>query len=69
MADQDRRTVEKRGVDVVGLVFGVAALVAAAYTLSDGAAWPGFLDLRWALAGGAMVIGIGLLAGSVRRRG
>lgn len=66
MADQD--SVEKRGVDVVGLVFGVAALVAAAYMLSDGASWPAFLDLRWALAGGAMVIGLGLLAGSARRR-
>ncbi|WP_447004446.1 hypothetical protein ACRAKI_33280 [Saccharothrix isguenensis] len=65
MADQD--SIEKRGVDVVGLVFGVAALVAAAYMLSDGAAWPEFLDLRWALAGGAMVIGLGLLAGSARR--
>ncbi|WP_309115171.1 hypothetical protein [Saccharothrix sp.] len=64
----DREVQEKRGVDVVGLVFGVAALVAAAYMLSDGAAWPDFLDLRWVLAGGAMVIGLGLLAGSARRR-
>ncbi|XVV03199.1 hypothetical protein ACQPW3_38660 [Actinosynnema sp. CA-248983] len=64
----DRELQEKRGVDVVGLVFGVAALVAAAYMLSDGAAWPDFLDLRWALAGGAMVIGLGLLASSARRR-
>ncbi|MFD1149928.1 hypothetical protein [Saccharothrix hoggarensis] len=64
----DRDSIEKRGVDVVGLVFGIAALVAAAYMLSDGATWPDFLDLRWALAGGAMVIGLGLLAGSARRR-
>lgn len=69
MADQEQRSVEKRGVDVVGLVLGISALVAAAYMLSDGAAWPEFLDLRWALAGGAMVIGIGLLAGAARRRG
>ncbi|CAL9673943.1 hypothetical protein AB0A74_09090 [Saccharothrix sp. NPDC042600] len=66
MADGELK--EKRGVDVVGAVFGVAALVAAAYMLSDGAAWPDFLDLRWALAGAAMVIGLGLLAGSARRR-
>jgi hypothetical protein len=64
----DRDVSEKRGVDVVGLVFGVAALVASAYMLSDGASWPEFLDLRWVLAGGAMVIGLGLLAGSARRR-
>ncbi|QFZ23405.1 hypothetical protein [Saccharothrix syringae] len=68
MADRDR-SVERRDVDVVGLVLGVAALVASAYVLSDGTAWPAFLDLRWALAGGAMVIGIGLLAASLRRRG
>lgn len=66
MADQ--RLPEKRGLDVVGLVFGVAALVASAYMLTDGLGWPEFLDLRWLLAGGAMVIGVGLLAGSVRRR-
>ncbi len=66
MADQE--PIEKRGVDVVGLVFGVAALVASAYMLSNGASWPDFLDLRWVLAGGAMVIGLGLLAGSARRR-
>jgi hypothetical protein len=66
VADQELQ--DKRGFDVVGLVFGVAALVAAAYMLSDGAAWSDFLDLRWALAGGAMVIGLGLLAGSARRR-
>ncbi|GAA3842043.1 hypothetical protein GCM10022243_05550 [Saccharothrix violaceirubra] len=57
-----------RGVDVVGLVFGVSALVAAAYMLSDGKSWPAFLDVRWLLAGGAMVIGIGLLAGAARRK-
>ncbi|GAA1355132.1 hypothetical protein [Saccharothrix algeriensis] len=66
MADRD--SIEKRGIDVVGLVFGAAALVAAAYMLSDGASWPAFLDVRWALAGGAMVIGLGLLVGSARRR-
>jgi len=64
----DRDSIEKRGIDVVGLVFGAAALVAAAYMLSDGASWPAFLDVRWALAGGAMVIGLGLLVGSARRR-
>ncbi|QTR01441.1 hypothetical protein J7S33_18730 [Saccharothrix algeriensis] len=66
MADRD--SIEKRGIDVVGLVFGAAALVAAAYMLSDGASWPAFLDVRWALAGGAMVFGRGLLVGSARRR-
>ncbi|ACU40328.1 hypothetical protein KCV87_23345 [Actinosynnema pretiosum subsp. pretiosum] len=55
------------GIDVVSLVFGVTALIASAYMLTDGSALPG-LDLRWLLAGGALVIGLGLLGSSVRRR-
>lgn len=66
MADQELR--DKRGVDLVALVFGVAALLAAAYMLSDGAIWPGGFDLRWVFASGAVVIGLGLLAGSLLRQ-
>ncbi|GGP58644.1 hypothetical protein [Saccharothrix coeruleofusca] len=66
MAESELR--DKRGVDVVGLVFGIGTLLASAYMLTDGRIWPDFLDLRLLLAGGAMVIGIGLLAGSMRRR-
>ncbi|ATE57365.1 MULTISPECIES: hypothetical protein [Actinosynnema] len=55
------------GIDVVSLVFGLTALIASAYMLADDSALSG-LDLRWLLAGGALVIGLGLLGGSVRRR-
>lgn len=66
MADRD--PLEKRGVDVVGFVFGVGALIASAFMLSDGAIWPGELDPRWVLASGAVVIGLGLLVGSLLRQ-
>jgi hypothetical protein len=66
VADQEQY--EKRGVDVVGLVFGLGTLIAAAFMLSDGTIWPGDMDPRWVLASGAMVIGLGLLVGSLRKR-
>jgi hypothetical protein len=59
---------QRRGVDVVGLVFGLGALLASAYMITDGSFWPGSLDLRWVLAGGAMMIGLGLLVGSLVRK-
>jgi hypothetical protein len=59
---------ERRGVDVVGLVLGLGALLASAYMITDGAFWPESLDLRWVLAGGAMVIGLGLLVSSLVRK-
>jgi hypothetical protein len=55
-------------VDVFGLVFGLGALIAAAFMLSDGTIWPGHLDLRWVLASGAVVIGLALLASSLLRQ-
>lgn len=65
MADQE---VESRsGFDVVAFVFGIGALLASAFVLTGGDYWPDFLDLRWVVAGGAIVIGLGLLAGSVLR--
>lgn len=51
-----------------GLVFGLGALIAAAFMLSDGTIWPGHLDLRWVLASGAVVIGLALLASSLLRQ-
>ncbi|PRY43635.1 hypothetical protein [Umezawaea tangerina] len=66
MADQE---IEPRGgFDIVAFVFGVGALLAAGFVLTGGDYWPDFLDLRWVVAGGAIVIGLGLLAGSVLRQ-
>ncbi|GLZ30430.1 hypothetical protein Lesp02_26190 [Lentzea sp. NBRC 105346] len=55
----------KRPVDLIGLLFGLGALFASAFILTDGAF---SFDPRWVLAGLAMVIGLGLLVNSTRRR-
>ena len=66
MADQE---IEPRGgFDIVTFVFAIGAVLAAGFVLTDGNYWPDFLDLRWLLAGGAIIIGIGMLAGSVLRQ-
>jgi len=66
VADQE---IEPRGgFDVIAFVFGIGALLAAGFVLTGGDYWPDFLDLRWVVAGGAIVIGLGLLAGSVLRQ-
>ncbi|WNV90814.1 hypothetical protein [Umezawaea sp. Da 62-37] len=66
MADQE---IDSRGgFDVIAFVFGIGALLAAGFVLTGGDYWPDFLDLRWVVAGGAIVIGLGLLAGSVLRQ-
>ncbi|MFD9734050.1 hypothetical protein [Umezawaea sp. NPDC059074] len=63
----DRETEPRSGFDIVAFVFGIGALMASAFALTGGQYWPDFLDLRWVVAGGAIVIGLGLLAGSVLR--
>jgi hypothetical protein len=66
VADQE---VESRGgFDVVAFVFGIGALLASGFVLTGGEYWPDFIDLRWVVAGGAIVIGLGLLIGSVLRQ-
>jgi hypothetical protein len=55
----------KRPIDPIGLLFGLAAMCASAFILTDGAF---SFDPRWALATIAVVVGLGLLANSVRRR-
>ncbi|EHR49070.1 hypothetical protein SacmaDRAFT_0774 [Saccharomonospora marina XMU15] len=56
----------RRRVDIVTLLSGVAALLVSAYVLSDGATWLPDVDLRWVLAGGAVLVGTLLLAASMR---
>lgn len=61
MSDKDI----KRPVDLIGLLFGLGALGASAFILTDGAL---AIDPRWVLATIAVVVGVGLLANSLRRR-
>ena len=63
----------RRGVDLFTLLVGVLALAmsVSAFVGQVVFSWPGF-DPRWLLAGGAALLGVLLLAGSLRpgpRRG
>jgi hypothetical protein len=60
------RDVERRGPDLLTLLFGIATLVVSAYVLTDGRIWLPTLDPRWLLAGGALLVGLFLLISSVR---
>lgn len=68
MAEPDESGIErsKRPVDFVTLLSGIAALLVSAYVLSDGVTWLPEMDLRWVLAGGAVLIGTLMLAASMR---
>ncbi|MGH3431986.1 MAG: hypothetical protein ACRDQB_04030 [Thermocrispum sp.] len=56
-----------RRLDPLALVGGIGTLLVAAYVLSDGVNWLPAVDFRWVLAGLAGLIGVGLLASSLRR--
>jgi hypothetical protein len=54
--------------DPLALLAGLAALAVALTALVGSTSWFPPLDGRWILAGGAMAVGVALLAGSLRRR-
>ncbi|KAA9152567.1 hypothetical protein FPZ12_036645 [Amycolatopsis acidicola] len=54
------------GVDVFALLIGVITLMVSAYTLTDEHSWLPSFDLRWLLAGGAVLAGVLMLAASLR---
>lgn len=64
--DAETRPERRRGVDVFTLILGIATLLVSGYVLSDGAGWLPSFDLRWVLAGGAMLIGVLMLGASMR---
>ncbi|WP_216210357.1 hypothetical protein [Amycolatopsis aidingensis] len=59
----------RRGVDWFTLIAGIATLLVSGYVLSDGASWLPAADLRWVLAGGAVLIGVLMLVSSLRGKG
>jgi hypothetical protein len=66
--EETGRRPERRGLDVFTLLLGLATLLVSGYVLTDGAHWLPSFDLRWALAGGAVLVGVLMLAASMRRR-
>jgi hypothetical protein len=69
VADRDNdRQVERRGPDALTLIAGVATLLVSSYVLTDGAIRISGPDLRWVIAGGALLVGLLLLIASLRGR-
>lgn len=62
MAEQTRR-----GLDGTTLLFGIGSLIAAAVAVTDGTSWFPDVDPRLVLAGAAVLVGLLLLAGALRR--
>ncbi|EHY90165.1 hypothetical protein ACWGRK_00385 [Saccharomonospora azurea] len=68
MADSDERKGASRTTDLVTLLAGIATLLVSAYVLSDANTWFPHVDLRWALGGGAALVGVLMLVASMRPR-
>jgi hypothetical protein len=62
----ESRQVERHRPNLLTLLAGVGTLLVASYVLTDGAIWVPTVDPRWLLAGGAVVVGLVLLANSLR---
>ncbi|MEU3275543.1 hypothetical protein ABZ639_32225 [Saccharomonospora sp. NPDC006951] len=55
----------RQGLDVLTLLAGIATLLVSVYILSDGDNWLPAFDLRWVLAGGAVLVGALMLGASM----
>jgi hypothetical protein len=66
VADQSSRR-ERRGLDPLALLFGIGALLVSGTALTDGSGLLPGVDPRWLLAGGAVLVGMLMLAGALRR--
>jgi hypothetical protein len=64
VADREQET--KRFPDVLTLIAGIGTLLVSAYVLTDGRFT--IPNPTWLLAGGALLVGILLLASSLRKR-
>lgn len=65
--EETERHPRRRRVNLFTLVLGVATLLVSGYLLTDGVSWLPTLDLRWILAGGAVLVGALMLGASMRR--
>jgi hypothetical protein len=67
-ATTDGSARRRRGPDALTLLVGLGTLVMAVFAFVGELPDLGFVDPRWLLAGGAAVVGLFLLVGSLRGR-
>lgn len=58
---------QRRGLDPVTLLFGIGALLVSGTALTNGSGLLPGVDPRWLLAAGAVLVGLLLLVGTLRR--
>jgi hypothetical protein len=58
---------KRRGLDPFTLIIGLGALFVSAVAFSGDTSWISAIDPRWLLAGGAVLVGVLLLVGTLRR--
>lgn len=63
---EPRPVSQRGGPDPVALIAGLATLGVATYLVTDGSQWLPPIDPRWVIAGGALLVGVLLLALSLR---
>ena len=66
--DGSGRPSRRRGPDPLALLVGLATLAMAVFAFTGALPDLSFVDPRWLLAGGAAVVGLVLLVGSLRGR-
>jgi fatty acid desaturase len=64
--DSAQTETRRRRPDLFTLIAGLATLFVSSYVLTDGAVWWPSIDPRWLLTGGAVLVGVFLLASSLR---
>ena len=64
--DRTERPARRRMPDLFTLFAGIATLCVSVYLLTDGQTWLPAIDARWALAGGALLVGVLMLLASLR---
>ena len=66
MTDSPNRPAKRRGLDPLTLLFGIGALLVSGAALTNGSGLLPDVDPRWLLAGGAVLVGLLLLIGTMR---
>lgn len=69
MSDLETEQRRRRTPDLFTMAIGVGALGVAGVAFFGGIAWLPTVDVRWVLAGIAVLIGLLLVVGSMRPRG